>query len=351
MGDTSMQDDLAATLSAYLSRHAGKAVPISNLQRMSNGWESDVYAFDAPDFAHDAPEADDTEQAGEYVLRLYFGTEAGAKAQHEYRSLDLLARAGYPVPRVELVEPSPEPLGRTFLVMQRLQGISLGRRWSDPDPTVRQQEIERFCSLFATLHKLAWQYLPGAEHVPSYTISQQMDEWKWYGRRFEVASIPQGMRWLDKAQAQIVPQPLGLVHWDFHHENILVAEDRAWVIDWTQLQATDVRFDVAWTLVLLMSERDPETAQAVRRGYYAQRGWSDVDVADEMHYFEAAASLKRLVSVLISLKSGPDALGMRPGAEAIMTTRLSRIAIVYRRWLELTGTPLPEIETMLVGHL
>jgi hypothetical protein len=34
-----------------------------------------------------------------------------------------------------------------------------------------------------------------------------------------------------------------------------------------------------------------------------------------------------------------------------MSSRLPRFAVVYRRWLAITSTPLPEIEALLAGHL
>src|SRR5690606_23032890 len=140
--------------------------------------------------------------------------------------------------------------------------------------------------------------------------------------------LESGMAWLRARSASVTPQAPGLAHWDFHHENILVDDaDRAWVIDWTQLQATDVRFDLAWTLVLLASERDAESAQRVREGYFALRGWREEEVGAELAFFEAAACFKRLVSVAVSLQHGAEALGMRPGAEAIMSSRLGRIAL------------------------
>jgi aminoglycoside phosphotransferase (APT) family kinase protein len=160
------------------------------------------------------------------------------------------------------------------------------------------------------------------------------------------------MKWLEDASGDVKPQPLGLVHWDFHHENILVNEaERAWVIDWTQFQATDTRFDVAWTLVLLASERDAETAQQARKGYAALCGWDEAAMREELAFFEAAACAKRLVSVLISIQQGAGAMGMRPGAEAIMSSRLPRIALVYQQWLALTATPLSELEELLAAHL
>jgi aminoglycoside phosphotransferase (APT) family kinase protein len=336
----STRGELAQDLGAYLSAQAGHSVEITAIQRMSEGWESDVYAFDAPAW-----------RSSTRILRLYFGANAGATARHEYDALLLLDRAGYPVPRVELVEPATEALGRAFLLMERIEGSSMGQRWRDPDPVVREREIARFCELFARLHALAWQHLPGAAAVPSYSVQEQLGYWASIGKSLASETLETALAWLDRESGAVRSQPLGLVHWDFHHENILIDKnDQPWIIDWTQFQLTDIRFDLAWTLTLLASERDAETADAVRRGSYAVRGWDAEAANEEMRFFEAAAAMKRLASVIISLKRGADALGMRPGAEAIMRSRLPRIAIVYHRWLELTALPLAEVEQMLAGH-
>lgn len=333
--------DLTLALSSYLCAHAGTPVQVGGLRRISDGWESDVYAFDAPEWKTDGR-----------ILRLYFGANAADKALHEYRTLKLLGQAGYPVPHVDLVEPSSDAVGRAFLIMERVEGISLGKRLRDVNPAVRGQEMDRFCALLSQLHTLAWEHLPGAQDVPTLSIDGQLALWERLTAHYPLDAATLAIAWLRTASAQVSPQPMGLLHWDFHHENILVdAAGNAFVIDWTQFQASDVRFDLAWTLVLLASERDAETAEAVRTGYLAQRGWDEEKVAPELCFFEAAACAKRLLLVLISLGAGADALGMRPGAEAIMSSRLSRIAIVYRRWLELTQTPLPDVEKMLAGHL
>ena len=345
MDDTSTSPDLAAALAAYLSAQGGIPVAVDSMARVSDGWESDVYAFDAPQWRVGR-------DGGNYVLRLYFGADAGAKAAQEFRAYQLLARASYPVPRVELVEPDPKPLGRAFLMMQHVHGVSMGTRWRDPDRAVQEREMARFCELFATLHTLTWQHLPGAEAVPTLTMAEQYGLWEKLIAAAGIESFATGLAWLRAASREVTPQPPGLVHWDFHHENILVdANEQAWVIDWTQFQAIDVRFDLAWTLVVLASERSPDVAQQVRAGYFAARGWTEDEMAAEMRVFEAAACLKRVGSVLVSLKSGAGAVGMRPGAEAIMSKRLDRIATVYQRWLEITDTPLADAEHVFAAYL
>ena len=316
-------------------------MPITGLTRLSNGWESDVYAFDAPQW-----------RAGGHVLRLYFGEVATSKALGEYGALDLLASAGYPVPLVELVEPAQESLGRAFLIMQRIEGTPLGNLWRDPDSAVRERAMMTFCQLLVALHTLPWEHLPRGKAVQALTIAEQFALWSSVTEHYPSETLNRALQWLVAASKTITPQPLGLVHWDFHHENILVdATGKAWVIDWTQLQATDVRFDLAWTLVLLASEREPATAEAVRTGYLGLRGWDEAAVEEEMNFFEAAACAKRMVSVLLSMRYGADSLGMRPGAEAIMANHLSRIAWVYQRWLALTATPLHDMEELLAAYL
>ncbi len=121
------EDELTTLLSTYLSQKVGHPVAVTTLTRISDGWESDVYAFNAPEW-----------REGEYVLRLYFGANAGPTALHEFRSMDLLMRASYPVPKVNLVETSTQPLGRSFLIMDRIsRGVPLGKFWRDPTPGVR----------------------------------------------------------------------------------------------------------------------------------------------------------------------------------------------------------------------
>lgn len=338
---TSNQDDLTLALSRYLTSRTQHVVQVRNLVRLSEGWETDVYGFDALGW-----------RGGRRVLRLFFGEGAGSTALHEYASMELLARAGYPVPAVELVEADNAALGRAFIIMEQVDGAPLTKRLRESEPAVREQSLDQFCQLLAALHGLEWAHLPGAASVPTFTIAQQFALWSSYQHRYPLRTIGEATEWLGAASAQVTPQPFGLVHWDFHPENVLVdTDDQLWVIDWTQFQATDVRFDLAWTLVLLASQQSAESAEAVRVRYATLRGWDQRKSQDEMQFFEAAACAKRLVSVLVSIRYGADALGMRPGAETIMTSQLPRIEAVYRRWLALTGMPLIEMEELLAAHL
>lgn len=330
------------TLAADLQRYLGQNALVRDVTNLSMGWESDVYGFVLENVA--------TGHAGARVLRLYFGEHGAYTAGREAAALRLLRRAGYPVPEVMTAESGAAALGRPFLIMGRAQGELLWSPMLLPGAPQAQAHMTRFCGLLAQLHRLDWAALPAAElaRLPRRDVAGQLAFLGEIARRYPLAGIDAGMSWLVARQDAVAAAPLGLIHWDFHPANVLFAPpDQYTVIDWTQAEVCDPRFDLAWTLVLVGTQASWDAADRIRAGYAAQGGATTAD----LDYFVAAACLKRLVSVLIALAHGAERLGMRPSAEAIMTQHLDRIAQVYRRWLEITGLRLAEAERRLAPHL
>ena len=335
---------LEQRLATYLAARTGRVSPVQVLRRLSTGWESDIDVVSVPGL-HDGMDL--------VVLRSYFGASAGATVLAEARALELLASLGYPVPEVLLVEPSAVPLGRPFLLMQYIAGDTLGVRMRSTDPALRRAAVARLVSLFAQLHRLPWSRSEMAQALPRYTLRGALDGLAAYAQRFPSAAFDACLGWLHSNVERVREMPLAVIHFDFHAQNVLVdGEDRAWVIDWTQCQITDPRLDLAWTMTLVGSEQGVQAAMAVRDGYAEATRQLGRDLPlEDLGYFEAAAAARRVLSVLISLAHGADALGMRPGAEQTMTAYLPMIANVYRRWLQLTGVGLAEAEERLAGYL
>lgn len=336
-----LSTDLGTALGRYLSAWTASPVTVRDVERLSGGWESDVYGFRADGWRDEAA----------HVLRLYFGAGAARAALREYQALRLLADAGYPVPRVDLVEPATGPLGRTFLVMQRVAGGPMWESIGHLAPDVQTQALAELGALQAALHQVELARLPAAWPVRAVSAGQQIEHMAAMTGGLPLEDATVALAWL-RAHPTLQERPqLGLVHWDYHPNNVLLdGEGRRWVIDWTQFQATDVRFDLAWTLLLVGSHTEPAWADAMLAGYRAAwpspPGW-----LDDMAFFDATACAKRVLSVVISLAVGPDKVGMRPGAEEAMRSLLPAIATMYRRWLALTGVTLPESERLLAAHL
>lgn len=334
-------DMLLVRLNEYLATKETGAVARA-LVPLKFGWESRVYAVEV-----------DGSPVSSQVLRLYYGADGGMTALREFRALALLHEASYPVPKPLLAEPSARPLGSPFLMMERVAGISHrssvfnGRDESD------RIFVAQFCELLARLHTLDWQRGGEAVRIETMTLDDQLRGWASIAHRFPSETAHPAFTWLVSSRTHLTEVPLAPVHWDFHHENVLVDDTgRATVIDWTQFQLTDARFDLAWTMTLLGSYAGDSAAEAIRDGYIQALPPGHVLRAlPGLDWFEAAACAKRLLSVTIAFKHGAAALGMRPGAEETIAQGFGALAYVYRRWLALTDVPLLDVAELLSEHL
>lgn len=340
-----MSDEIRDRLNAFYAQAipARQGARISELVPISEGWESDMYAFTL----ESGPEG--ARRREELVLRIYPGADAQAKSAREWRGMGLLHEAGYPVPRVLLLERDDSPFGRPFLIMERVHGRQMWPVWFR-SPEERQQELLRlFCRLFVRLHTLEWQ--PFVQDAASFDaldpyalLDRELDKVRPYVERFPIAGFLPVFAWLEERQEQIAWGRPAVIHWDYHPANILLREDgSAVVVDWTQVDVSDSRFDLAWTLLLVSTYEGREWYQRILHEYERLAGAR----VEQLAFFEVYACLKRLYSVVASLTYGPETLGMRPAAAEIMRRQLGASKRVYELLLERTGIPVPEVESIL----
>ncbi|MDQ0175931.1 aminoglycoside phosphotransferase family protein [Bacillus chungangensis] len=79
-----------------------------------------------------------------------------------------------------------------------------------------------------------------------------------------------------------------LIHGDFHLENILEDNKRYTVIDWTNGQLGDIRYDFAWSLILIKIYISERYAEVFRSAYLLENDIPET----EMNVFEAIACLR-----------------------------------------------------------
>ena len=337
-------DELAVQLQLYVAQsYAAQGSPVAaDLTNISSGWESDVYAFRLTV----GPETDRRRQ--ELILRIYPGEDADPKAQDEYRALALLHRMKYPVPEVFRLETDHAWFGRPFIIMERIEGDILWPMLYDGPEEQQQKYLALFCGLMVQLHRLDWRpYVPEeAQKVgdPLLYARRELERAKWYVRKFDITEIMPFMDWFDARLSGVPCERASVVHMDFHPNNILIRPDGTpRVIDWTNADITDARFDLAWSLMLIESYKGEKWRSRVQAEYERQAGRPLVG----MDFFDAYACLRRLFSVAVSLKAGAGALGMRPGAEQLMKAQREPLKIVASRLQRLTGLVPFDIDLLL----
>ena len=342
-----MSDDMQARLQAYYARAfpAREGVRVSDLVSISAGWESEMYSFDV----EYGPAGERRRE--ELVLRIYPGVGAQRKAAHEFHGMGQLYKAGYPVPRVLVLEPHSSPFGKPFVIMERIEGKTLWPVMFGAAKEKQGELLTLFCHLFVQLHTLEWRrfvddvsrYDTGDPHT---FADRFLGTYRPYLERFPSSGFLSVMEWLEARRQQVPCLRPSVIHWDFHPGNLLLRDDgSAVVIDWTQLDISDSRFDLAWTLLVVGTQEIPEWRGRILREYERLAGAR----VGEMVYFDVAACFKRLGSVVLSLSEGPEKLGMRPGAEAMMRKRMDAIKRVYELLLERTGIRVPVVEEMLAS--
>ena len=313
---------------------------VSDLCRIADGWECDVYAFTVASREAGEPRHDNL------ILRLYQGDRGAAKASTEFEAMRGLRDAGYPVPQVHFLETDPSQLGKSFIIMERIAGETLGTLIAQSTGPERQRYLRLFAKLFVDLHRLDWQrFVPDSSHDQ---LTGDVDRWlngaAAFLDRFETPDFDEAFGWLGERAASIPPHPLAFVHQDFHPFNVLLRADGApFVIDWTQADVSDPRLDLAWTLLLMRTIYGPDLRDGCLRDYENLAGAP----VEAIEFFEAAAAVKRLASILISLRQGANKLGMRPGAEAQMTGQKRHLATAADVLRERTGLRIPAIDVLL----
>ncbi len=364
-----MSDDMQSRLQTYCATAfpTRQEVQVSDLTAISSGWESDIYSF-----AVEHGPADGRRRE-EMILRIYPADDAYDKSGHEFHGMSQLHKAGYPVPQVLVLERENSPFDKPFVIMERIKGQVLWPLLFGSPQEKQRELLTLFCKLFVQLHTLEWRsfdypfdYAQGRDQDEPFDHAQDkpfvhdaarydtedpytfvdwwLETYRSYLALFPSPGFLAVIEWLEARRDQVPCLRPSLIHLDYHPDNVLLRDDgSAVVIDWTQLDISDSRFDLAWTLVLVSSLEGAKWRHRILQEYERLAGAR----VEQIAYFEVAACAKRLGSVVLSLSYGPEKLGMRPDAATMMQRQMGALKRVYDLLLERTGIRVAEVEEML----
>jgi aminoglycoside phosphotransferase (APT) family kinase protein len=315
---------------------------IVDLVRIADGWETDVYSF-ALQY-----QAATGQSRLDLILRIYPGADALEKSAREFHAMRQLYQVDFPVPQVLLLEQDTSYFGKPCVIMERIEGRPLGDI-IDESPAERKMELlTQFCGMFVDLHTLDWRsFVPDPSRYGTRELSAlvggELEQWQAYLHGLQMAAFDPVFDWLNE---RIVGVPFGrpsVIHMDYHPWNILLCADgAAFVIDWGNVQVSDLRLDLAWTLLLMSTYGTPEAREIVLGAYERAAGGS----VEGIEFFEVVACLRRLASIALSLSQGAAKMGMRAGAEAMMQDA-SHVTNVYALLRDRSGIAIPAIEKLL----
>ena len=350
-----MRDDLRNCLQAYWIRTFPdkQDAKIGELVRFDQGLENELYFFNVKYGTAEAP-------CEELVLRIYPGDGADSKSAHEFHSMKRLHEIGYPVPQVLILGRENSPLGKPFIVMKRVAGEAMGSLLFSVSETKQQALVTLFCELLAQLHMLDWRPFAGDyAGVEQFRANERyqagdryafVDQWlrRALGllRHFPETNLAPAVAWLERQRDELPCLCPSVVHCDYHPNNVLLCDDgSAVVVDWTNFDISDPRFDLACTLTWFNAYLGTAWRDLILQKYEYLTGVK----MEQIELFEVSAYIESLFRIAISLLYGPGRIGMRPDAVAMMKEE----AVIYRRICvllrEATGIRIAKIERLLAS--
>ena len=243
-------DAIASRLAAFLARETGGDVRVERLRHLAGGASRAAIAFDAT--------IQGGHGAGEHhcVLRLDLGGqiyETSLSRAEEFQVIALARAGGVPVPEPLWTSSDPAVLERPFLILERVEGETIGRRIVQLPELggARRALPAQMGRALAFIHKLEARrapYLPGPGDISAAQIVldrsvQELD--KVDGAH---PGLEAGLAWLRRHRP--TQEDRVLVHGDFRLGNMIVGpEGLRSVLDWEFSSVGDPHEDLAWPFV------------------------------------------------------------------------------------------------------
>ena len=331
---TTSETELRSKLSDYLKAqglfkgHGG----VVDLAMIAQGWETEIYSFGLE------RDVDDETHAKTLVLRMYNGEGTEGKSTKEFKAMAKLHGLKFPTAKVYHLETNRSVLGKPFVIMEKIDGQSMGKLIITSPRKTGEEMIRLFCRIFVDLHGLdTGQFLsdrslfpdPSFYDTPEHYMKNLLNNARPVLVHFSDTGFDQVLDWIGKNMKTISKGRMSPIHLDYHFDNVLIRNDgRPFVIDWTNFDIMDYRLDLAWTLLLVSTYGHPEARDYIL-GTYGDIAGNEVH---DIEYFEALAAARRLHDIFMSLKMGPEKLGMRPEATEMMKQgdHIKRVVEVLR---------------------
>ncbi|MHA2146905.1 MAG: phosphotransferase family protein [Candidatus Thorarchaeota archaeon] len=221
---------------------------MSEFKQILGGADTTIYGFDLISESKTLP----------LILRIY-RSAFSQSARREFKILQILHVAGISVPRPYLFKEKSEATGRTYIVMERIEGSLLSEELRLSQSTPRfDQLLETSIKDLVAIHSLDW--TKSFTFLDHFNITEKPEEYfntklsrvKRIIFEHGLDALIPVIDWMETNQVeQVIPR---LLHGDYHGMNILVRGENDFVtIDWSNAHIGDFRSDIGFTVLALNS--------------------------------------------------------------------------------------------------
>jgi Predicted aminoglycoside phosphotransferase len=266
------------------------ATKIQEIKVLKSGWAGEIISLKCKD------------NMQKYVVKTYNSSKNGLEnIKQEWKGLNLLYNANYPVPRPIISDFMNE---KPYIVMEEVEGDNLWNCYQILSGEGKEQLLEKFVKAFFELHALDVSIVDKelAKNSTSSFIEKEINDIKKLAEENKLEYFNQIIDWLQKEKVNIIGQKLSIIHRDYHPWNVIVdSNEKIYVIDllWG---VGDYRFDLAWTYTLMERSGFEEFCQSVLKKYKKLKN----ENINNFEYFKVFSTLRWLINVLISLKTGEN---------------------------------------------
>ncbi|MHA2142966.1 MAG: phosphotransferase family protein [Candidatus Thorarchaeota archaeon] len=221
---------------------------IGEFTQILGGADTVIYGFDLISDTKTLP----------LIVRIYRSAFSHS-ARREFKILQILHAEGISVPRPYLFKEESEATGRTYIVMERIEGTLLSDELQKSQSTPRfDQLLETSIRYLVTIHSLDW--TKSFSFLDHFNIAEKPEEYfntklsrvKSIILEYGVDDLIPVVDWMEGNQVEQVNP--SLLHGDYHGMNILVrGEDDLVTIDWSNAHIGDYRSDIGFTVLALNS--------------------------------------------------------------------------------------------------
>lgn len=236
---------------------------IRNVEPIFGGADTRIFSFNLCFSDSATAEKSSKETLIPLIARIFRKGKPYESVRIEYGLMKSLYQAGLSVPKPFFCALGPAS-GRSYMVMERIDGISLSKKWDQVPEDQAQNLFNQYMEKMVSIHSFDWKtYLPGytapdiGKHpffIPRYTI----DPISYLVDRYpeELSEVGLVVRWLNDHISEGSCEKVVLIHGDYHPLNTIVTpDDDLIIIDWTGGRLSDYRLDLAYSIVIMNSDR------------------------------------------------------------------------------------------------